>query len=229
MTAAVTVLCAVLGVPGGMLANLLIERIPEKQPLRPLPGPGDLTRSTLHRLVIAATVALFTGTALRFGADWAVPAYLVFFVCLVSVSVIDSQRQIIPNRIVYPTIFVSVPLLLLAAVAGGEWDRFWQALVGASLAWLALLIIHVIQPSGMGFGDVRLAFVLGLFLGWINLSHVVTGLFLGVLLISAVGLVLALLRLRSLQEHIAFGPFLAAGSTVAVFAGQGILGWWGGG
>ncbi|MDQ4069282.1 MAG: A24 family peptidase [Actinomycetota bacterium] len=229
MTAAVVVLCAVLGVPAGMLANLLIERIPEKQPLRPLPAPGHLAGSTLQRLVIVATVALFTGTALRFQADWAVPAYLVFFVCLVSVSVIDSQRQIIPNRIVYPTIFASVPLLALAALAGGEWDRFWRALVGASLAWLALLVIHIIQPSGMGFGDVRLAFVLGLFLGWINLGHVVTGLFLGVLLISVVGLVLALLRLRSLQEHIAFGPFLAAGSTVAVFAGQGILRWWGGG
>ena len=229
MTATVAVVCAVLGIPAGMLANLLIERIPEKQSLRPVPSPAELTGSVLHRLVILATVALFAGTALRFGPDWVVPAYLVFFVCLVSVSVIDSQRQIIPNRIVYPTIFASIPLLALAAVAGGEWDRFWHALLGATLAWLALLVIHVIQPSGMGFGDVRLAFVLGLFLGWINLSHVVTGLFLGVLLISVVGLVLALLRLRSLQEHIAFGPFLAAGSTLAVFAGQGILRWWQGG
>lgn len=226
MKAAVTVVCALLGVPGGMLASLLVDRIPEKQPLRPLPGRRDLTGSVLHRLVIAATVALFTGTALHFGADWAVPAYLVFFVCLVSVSVIDSQRQIIPNRIVYPTIFVSVPLLALAALAGGEWGRFGHAVVGATLAWLALLVIHLISPSGMGFGDVRLSFVLGLFLGWISLAHVFTGLFLGVLLICAVGLVLAALRLRSLQEHIAFGPFLAAGSTLAVFAGEAITRWW---
>ena len=228
MKAAVAVLCALLGVPGGMLANLLVERIPEKQPLRPLPAARDLSRSTLHRLVIAATVALFAGVGLRFGADWVVPAYLVFFVCLVSVSVIDSQRQIIPNHIIYPTIFASVPLLALAALAGGEWDRFGHALLGATLAFLALLVIHLIQPSGMGFGDVRLAFVLGLFLGWINLSHVFVGPFLGVLLISAVGLVLAVLRLRSLQEHIAFGPFLAAGSTVAVFAGDAVIQWWAG-
>jgi leader peptidase (prepilin peptidase) / N-methyltransferase len=157
-----------------------------------------------------------------------VPAYLVFFTCLVAITVIDFQLQIIPNRIVYPTIFASVPLLALAALARGDWDRFGEALLGATLAWLALLVLHLISPAGMGFGDVRLAFVLGLFLGWIDLGHVITGLFLGVLLIAVVGIVLAALRLRSIQEHIAFGPFLAAGSTVAVFAGNAIIKWWAG-
>lgn len=229
MKAVVTVLCALLGIPGGMLANLLVERIPEKRRLRPLPAARTMASSRLQILAIVATVALFAGVGLRFGADWVVPAYLVFFVCLVSISVIDSQRQIIPNYIVYPTIFASIPLLALAALIEGEWDRFGHAMLGATLAWLALFIIHMISPAGMGFGDVRLAFVLGLFLGWINLSHVVTGMFLGVLLISVVGIVLAVLRLRSLQEHIAFGPFLAAGSTLAVFAGEPIIRLWMGG
>ncbi|CAA9274024.1 MAG: hypothetical protein AVDCRST_MAG10-3464 [uncultured Acidimicrobiales bacterium] len=226
MTLVTAVFCALLGVPGGMLANLLIDRAPDKQPLRPVPPLRSLARSPRHVVVISATAALFAGTAFRFDGDWVIPAYLVFFVCLVSVSVIDSQLQIIPNRIVYPTIFASVPLLALAALISGEWDRFGHAVIGATLAWLALLLIHLISPSGMGFGDVRLSFVLGLFLGWISLGHVFTGLFLGVLLISAVGVVLAVLRLRSLQDHIAFGPFLAAGSTLAVFAGEAIIRWW---
>jgi leader peptidase (prepilin peptidase)/N-methyltransferase len=229
MKAAVAVLCAVLGIPGGVLANLLVERIPEKRRLRPLPPARTLAATRLQVLVIVATVALFAGTALRFGADWVVPAYLVFFLCLVSISVIDSQRQIIPNYIVYPTIFISIPLLAFAALVQGEWDRFGHAMLGATLAWLALFVIHMISPGGMGFGDVRLAFVLGLFLGWIGLSHVVTGMFLGVVLISVVGILLALLRLKSLQEHIAFGPFLAVGSTLAVFAGGPIIRWWSGG
>ena len=186
MTAAVAVVCALLGVPGGMLANHLIDRSPDKQPLRPLPPLRTLARSPRQLLVIAATAALFAASALRFDGGWVVPAYLVFFLCLVSVSVIDFQLQIIPNRIVYPTIFASVPLLALAALLGGDWDRFGQAMLGATLAWLALLVIHLISPAGMGFGDVRLAFVLGLFLGWIDLGHVMTGLFLGVLLIAVV-------------------------------------------
>jgi leader peptidase (prepilin peptidase)/N-methyltransferase len=172
---------------------------------------------------VMATAALFAGTVLRFGADWVVPAYLVFFVCLVAVTVIDFQRQIIPNRIVYPTIFAAIPLLAMAALAGHEWDRFGHALMGASLAWLSLLVIHLISPGGMGFGDVRLAFVLGLFLGWISLGHVFTGLFLGVVLISVVGIGLSVLRLRRLSDHIAFGPFLAGGSILAVFAGHAIM------
>ena len=229
MKGVVAVLCALLGVPGGMFANLLVERIPEKRRLRPFPAARTLAATRLQILVIVATVALFAGAGLRFGADWVVPAYLVFFLCLVSISVIDSQRQIIPNYIVYPTIFASVPLLALAALIDGEWDRFGHAMLGATLAWLALFAIHMISPGGMGFGDVRLAFVLGLFLGWISLSHVVTGLFLGVVLISVVGIVLAALRLKSLQEHIAFGPFLAVGSTVTVFAGGALIRWWSGG
>lgn len=229
MKVLVTALCALLGVPAGMFANLLVERIPEKRRLRPFPPAATLAATRLQILVVVATVGLFAGAGLRFGPDWVVPGYLVFFTCLVSISVIDSQRQIIPNHIVYPTIFASIPLLALAALIEGEWDRFGHAMLGATLAWLALFVIHMISPSGMGFGDVRLAFVLGLFLGWISLSHVVTGLFLGVVLISVVGVVLALLRLKSLQEHIAFGPFLAAGSTLAVFFGEGIIRWWTGG
>ena len=228
MTVAVAVVCALLGVPAGMLANLLIDRSPDKQPLRPLPPFGTLADSTIDRLVIVATMALFAGAALRFEGDWVVPAYLVFFLCLVAITVIDFRLQIIPNRIVYPTIFAAIPLLALAGLADGEWDRFGHAMMGATLAWVALLVIHLISPAGMGFGDVRLSFVLGLFLGWISLSHVFTGLFLGVLLICAVGIVLAVLRLKSLQEHIAFGPFLAAGSTLAVFAGREIIRWWSG-
>ncbi|HEX3622042.1 MAG TPA: A24 family peptidase [Acidimicrobiales bacterium] len=222
------VLAALLGVPAGMFANLLIDRVPEKQPLRPLPELRTLVRPPRYAVVVVATAALFAGAVLRFRDDWVVPAYLVFFLCLVTITVIDFQRQIIPNRIVYPTIFAAIPLLAFAALAGDEWARFGHALMGASLAWLALLLIHLISPSGMGFGDVRLSFVLGLYLGWINLAHVFTGLFLGVLLISVVGIVLAVLRLRSLQEHIAFGPFLAAGSILAVFAGHAVIRVWGG-
>jgi leader peptidase (prepilin peptidase) / N-methyltransferase len=226
MKAAVTVLCALLGVPGGMLANHLVDRIPEKRPLRPFPGARDLAGSRVQVISILVTVALFAGTALRFGADWVVPAYLVFFVCLVSVTVIDAERQIIPNYIVYPTIFTSVPLLALAALLQDEWDRFGQSMLGATLGFLALAAIWAVYPAGMGFGDVRLAFVLGLFLGWISLSHVLAGMFLGVALIAVIGILLALLSLKNLQDHIAFGPFLAAGSTLAVFAGEPMIRWW---
>jgi leader peptidase (prepilin peptidase)/N-methyltransferase len=120
---------------------------------------------------------------------------------------------------------VSVPLLAAAAALTGDWHRFGQALLGAALAWLALFAIHVVSPAGMGFGDVRLAFVLGLFLGWLGLSKVLTGLFLGFFLGAVIGIVLIALRLRSRRDHIPFGPFLAAGAVVAVLSGSALTGW----
>ena len=157
--------------------------------------PAAAARVARGALVVQVACGLLWAAAtLRFGADWALPAYLVFFTSLLAISVIDFDLHIIPNRIVYPTIFVSVPLLAVAAAAEGDWGRLRHALIGAALAWLALLVIHLISPAGMGFGDVRLAFVLGLFLGWLSLRHVLTGMFLGFLLGAVIGVGLVLLE-----------------------------------
>lgn len=247
MTDAVLVVgCAVLGLVVGVLLNVVIDRVPTKQPLRPLrplrrqseagtepgteprtdPGTETSRRPARHVLVPVANAALFAGAAVRFGADWVVPAYLVFFASLLAISVIDLQLQIIPNRIVYPTIFVTVPLLTLAALVEDDWSAWRRALLSGAVAWLALLVIHLVSPGGMGFGDVRLSFILGMFLGWISYGHVLTGLFLGFLLGAVVGGGLVLVRLRARTDHVPFGPFLAAGTSLAVFAGGPIVRAW---
>ena len=239
--------CAVLGLVVGVFLNVVIDRVPAKQPLLPLlplrrPPAGAaaeveaeteaVTATVATRrpardvLVPLATAALFAGVAARFGSDWVVPAYLVFFASLLAISVIDLQLQIIPNRIVYPTIFVTVPLLTLAALVEDDWSAWKRALISGALAWLALLIIHLISPGGMGFGDVRLSFILGMFLGWISYGHVLTGLFLGFLLGAVIGGLLVVVRVRARTDHVPFGPFLAAGTALAVFAGGPLVRAW---
>ena len=245
---------AVLGFAAGALVNLLVDRVPSKRSLRPLSGgcracaPVDdadgpavgavlwpvgrrcrvcgRARSPRYPVAQLLTAVAFAAVGLRFGADWAVPAYLVFFTSLLAVSLIDLELNIIPNRIVYPTIWLSLPLLALAAVAEGELDRLGWALVGAAAAWAVLLVIHLVSPAGMGFGDVRLSFVLGLFLGWLDLRLVLVGIFLGFLLGSVLGVLMVALGLRSRKDHIPFGPFLAAGAAVAVLAGDPLVEWW---
>ena len=254
VTAFVTVVCGLFGLVVGSFLNVVIYRVPRKEsvvrPRSRCPGCGTqlaerdnipvvswvLLRgkcrtcgepiSARYPLVELLTGVLFVAGALRFGVDWVLPAYLVFFASLVAITFIDLEHYIIPNRVLYPTLYITVPLLVLAAAAQGDWDNLQRALVGAVGAWVFFLLLHLVSPRGMGFGDVRLSFLLGLFLGWLDLRHVFLGIFVGFLLGSIVGIVLMVLRRRGRKDHIPFGPFLAAGSVIAVLFGSTILGWY---
>jgi leader peptidase (prepilin peptidase)/N-methyltransferase len=78
----------------------------------------------------------------------------------------------------------------------------------------------------MGMGDVKLAVLLGLSLGWLSLGHVLLGLFLGFLLGSLVGVGLVATGVRSRKDHLPFAPFLAAGAVIAVLVGRPLLDWY---
>nr|MBA2438909.1 prepilin peptidase [Acidimicrobiia bacterium] len=158
--------------------------------------------------------------------DWALPAFLVFFAALVAVTVIDLEHYIVPNRIVLATLVVSVPLLALAALVEGDWLSLRTALIGSVAAGAGLLVINLISPRGMGMGDVKLALVLGLYLGWLDLGHVLLGLFLGFLLGAVGGVALIALKLRTRRDHVPFAPFLAGGAVLAVLLGNSLLGWY---
>src|SRR5437879_5667724 len=199
MTAVVAVACGVLGLAVGSFLNVVVYRVPRKEsvvrPRSHCPKCGTQLAdkdnvpvvswlalrgrcrtcgepsSVRYPLVELATGGLFVAAGLRFGADWALPAFLVFFASLLAVSLIDLEHYIIPNRIVYPTLFAGVALLFLAAAADGNWKALERSVIGAAGFWGVLLVVHLVSPRGMGFGDVRLAAVLGLFLGWLGLRY----------------------------------------------------------
>lgn len=225
------ILCGVIGLVTGRLLTVVVERVPARTPL----GPGWKalaraplgTKNNAHTPALElATAVLFAATALRLGSDWALPAFLVFFAALMAVTVIDLEHYIVPNRIVLVTLVVSVPLLALAALVEGDWTSLRTALIGSVAAGAGLLVINLISPRGMGMGDVKLALVLGLFLGWFDLGHVLLGLFLGFLLGAVGGVLLIALKLRSRRDHVPFAPFLAGGAAVAVLFGDSLLGWY---
>ncbi|HSH60783.1 MAG TPA: prepilin peptidase, partial [Acidimicrobiales bacterium] len=137
--------------------------------------------SPRYPLIEFLTGALFAVTAVRLGADWALPAFLVVVAGLIAISAVDLERFIVPNRILYPTLFLAAPLLVLAGALGDDWSSVRTAAIGGALAWGLLLVIHLISPKGMGFGDVRLAGLIGMTLGWLSVGHVLVGLFLGFL------------------------------------------------
>jgi leader peptidase (prepilin peptidase)/N-methyltransferase len=165
----------------------------------------------------------------RFVGSWALPAYLVLAAALLALSVIDLEHYLLPNRIVFPLAGAGVVSLAIVALVEGSGSDFVRALLGGAAAFGALLALHLISPRGMGLGDVKLAFVLVLYLGWLGWGEVFLGLFLGFLLGAVVGVILIAAKLRSRRDHVPFGPFLAAGTLIAIIWGPAILGWYSGG
>jgi leader peptidase (prepilin peptidase)/N-methyltransferase len=179
--------------------------------------------SIRYPLVELASAGLWVAMALRFGATWALPAYLVLVSALLALSLIDLDTFLLPNKIVYPLSVALVVLLGVAALLDDAGDDFVRALLGGLAAFGFFLVVHLIAPRGMGFGDVKLSFSLGVALGWISWGSVFVGLFLGFLLGAVVGVLLIATKLRTRRDHVPFGPFLAAGTVLGILFGQALL------
>jgi leader peptidase (prepilin peptidase)/N-methyltransferase len=168
--------------------------------------------SAWRRPGTACVVAVVAPLAfVRFG--WTAHAFVVAFLLavLVTLSVIDYERRILPNAIVLPAAVV-----VLAAQIATEPGRTPEWLVAAFGAAGALLVLSLVNPAGMGMGDVKLAFLLGAALG----GHVVTALLIGSLCIWPVAVVLFIRHGRAARRTaIAFGPFLGFGAIVAALIG----------
>ena len=207
----------------------MIERVPERRTLRrPFPESVPGCARGAVGLLVLGTGLLFAAIGWRFAASWELPAFLVLAGALVALSVIDLAHFLLPNRIVFPLAAASVVLLGLAAVVDGDSDAFLRALACGAGRVRRVRPLHLVSPRAMGFGDVKLAFLLGLYLGWLGAGEVVLGLLLGFVYGAVVGLLLIATGVRTRKDHIPFGPFLAAGAMTALLVGEAILDWYSG-
>jgi len=166
-----------------------------------------------YPLVELATALLITGCILRFGISGRAAVAAVFCAALVAVTATDLEHRIIPNRIVLPAAVV-----VLAAQTALDPSVEWVA--AAAGAFLFLFVAALAYPGGMGMGDVKLAFLMGAALG----RTVPVALMVGMIsaMLPAVVLV-ARHGSKARKMGIPFGPFLALGSVVALFAGHALL------
>ncbi len=234
MTALVVVGCGLLGLAVGGLVSVVAETASADEPLHPrmrrrlaAGGPPALVSYRSPWLPLL-TGAVFAALAARFGADAALPAFLVLGAGAVAISAIDLRLFLIPNHVLYPTLVAMAGLLALAAAIDGRWSDLGRAGVGGAAGFGAMLVIHLVNPAGLGFGDVRLAALLGAALGWISLGRVVLGLFAGFLAAALLGVVLMAAGRKQGQDSLPFGPFLVAGALVAILAGGPVLEWYAG-
>jgi leader peptidase (prepilin peptidase)/N-methyltransferase len=179
--------------------------------------------SARYPLVEAGTAALFVAVAARFGWSWELPAYLYLAAVAIALAAIDLDVLRLPDQIVLPSYVVAAALFVPAMIARGDWGTAARALLAAGVLWV---LFEIISRFGMGRGDVKLAPLLGLYLGWLGWSWVAVGMFAAFLLGGLVGVVLIALRVACRKTRIPFGPYLLAGAFLAVFAAAPIADWY---
>jgi leader peptidase (prepilin peptidase) / N-methyltransferase len=217
---ALLVACGVLSLPAGWLAGTLYDRVPDELPLfRPLARP----RLTGVYLAMHVTMlAVFLLAARRFAESHRLELadYLLLFTALVALSFIDLDTLRLPDRIVAPLLVVSIPLIALTSLLQGDAPRIRYAIAGGAFYFVFLLVVHLVIPRGMGFGDVKLAAVMGMYVGWLApsvrgaVSLTLYAMMIGFLVGSFAGLIVFAFRRRS--RAIPFGPFLAFGTVVVI-------------
>jgi leader peptidase (prepilin peptidase)/N-methyltransferase len=144
----------------------------------------------------------------------------------IALAAIDLDTHRLPNALTLPSYGVLAALLLLPAAIEGRWDDYLRAALGGVALFAFYFLLVLVYPKGMGLGDVKLAGVLGIALGWLGWGSVLVGGFLGFLLGAAVGGGLMVLGKAGRKSKIPFGPFMVAGALLAVFVGQDFADWY---
>jgi leader peptidase (prepilin peptidase)/N-methyltransferase len=250
MSFSLLIVCAVVaGLVIGSFLTVVVDRVPQGESVVAPPsrcgscglrlGPLDLVpvlswaalrgkcrqcgaKIGIEPVVLELTTAgLFVLMAVRFDdMRAAIPAYWILCATLVALTWIDLRTQRLPREITYTGIVLGSIALVVAALVLDEPERIWMAALGAGIALATMWLIYTFSRGGMGDGDVRLAPLLGLFLGWINPGIVLPGLFFGFLAGAVVGVAMMAGNRAGRRTALPFGPFLALGTIVGIFVGQ---------
>jgi leader peptidase (prepilin peptidase)/N-methyltransferase len=242
------VLLGLAGVPVGSFLNVVVERTPSRTPLRAtvagethppqswlgvpvqpwlLRGARGAPRLRRWLAVELATAVVFASLAGRYGDTASILPLLVLGAGLVAASAVDLEHLRIPDRITFPTLALAVPAMVAVSLAHDNTGALRGAIVGSVGFFVLLLVPHLVYPRGMGFGDVKLAILMGLYLGWLGwkpdeqvigpVRLVLDSLVLGCLLGVVFGLAHAAATRR--RGEFPFGPALASAClVVAIWA-----------
>jgi leader peptidase (prepilin peptidase)/N-methyltransferase len=194
--------------------------------------------SSRYPIVEAATGAFFLLVAVRFWPVGGLPAdaahivarllemaaFLYLAAISLALAIIDTEHQRLPNRIVVPSYAVAVALLGAASVLTGDWSGLVRTLIGGAALFVFYFGIAFAYPKGMGFGDVKLAGVLGLYLAFLGWGPLIVGAFAAFLVGGVFAIVLIASKRVGRKGGIPFGPWMLVGAWIGVFAGQAVFG-----
>ncbi len=244
--AAVFVAVPLFGLVIGSFLNVVIARLPERRSLwspgSACPGCGaaiawydnipvlsflalrgrcracGVAISWRYPIVELATGAAFLGAYATFGPTGRFVAAAVLLSALITITAIDLRLQIIPDAITLPGILVGV----LSSVGTGR-PAALDSVIGVLVGGGVFFFIILVQPAGMGGGDMKLGAMLGAFLGW---KVLLFSLLVAVVGGGALAVVLLATGLRGRKDPVPFGPFLALGGATGLFWGERVVAWY---
>jgi leader peptidase (prepilin peptidase)/N-methyltransferase len=248
---AVLLLAGVLGLAVGSFLNVVVWRVPRGEsvahPPSACPGCGHPIRardnvpvvswlglrgrcrdcgarvSVRYPLVEAGTAVLFVLVAWHI-EPWAVPAFAYLAAIGVALTLIDLDTHRLPNSIVLPSYPVLGALLGLASWGTGDLDALVRAAIGGTALWAWYFGLCLAYPRGMGFGDVKLAGLLGAALAWLGWGPFAVGSFTAFLLGGLFSVALLVTGRATRRTGIPFGPWMVMGAAVGIAVGEPLWG-----
>jgi leader peptidase (prepilin peptidase)/N-methyltransferase len=186
---------------------------------------GHKQRRT-NAVILMATIVLSGLLPPALPSLWVLPAFLVFVWAMILLTVTDLDTKLIPNRILGPATGVGVILLVLGALPEISSGSLIEAAIGGVGYFLVMLVLALIVRGGLGFGDVKLAFLIGVFTGYLSVGHVLVSGIGSFLIGGIVAVFLLITRKSSRKDAIPFGPFMTIAAILTIFLGQDIIDWY---
>jgi leader peptidase (prepilin peptidase) / N-methyltransferase len=230
---------AVCGAVGGWFVPALIGRLPEpapdpepetepqepKKPEEPKEPYADIAaiRGLAWKSALASTAcAALVGAAV--GWQWALVILVPLVPLSVALAVVDWRTRLLPTRLVLPATGVAILLGLIGWAVTRDADDLVRALIALVAVRSFFWVLWWFHSAGMGFGDVRLAALLGFALGQLGWGEVVVGAYSGFLIFGLPGLLLAIVRRDRalLKSAFPFGPFMLVGALIGVLVGSAV-------
>jgi leader peptidase (prepilin peptidase)/N-methyltransferase len=224
--------------PTGPAAVPDLDAVPSVPEVTDLPAVDDIpVEPVRHLLTEGPSISRMVGagvvTGLLFGLTAAnlkvrghpadlvlVLPFWVFLAAAVTVSVTDLTHRLVPRQVLYPAAVVIVPLLVLCSAQLHQWHPLVDAALAGVGAFAVLFLVWFFVPKGMGFGDVRLAGLIGLTVGYLGLLQAYMSFLMGFVLGLLFGLLLMIGSPSGRKTQIPFAPALCIGAAIAIVWGD---------
>lgn len=182
--------------------------------------------SPRYPAVELVTGICFALTGLTIGRSLLLLPMLWFVAVAIALFMIDIDVRRLPNAIVLPSWLVVAVGFAVVALVTGTWTDLWRSLLAGLASGVLYFGLAMAYPAGMGMGDVKLAVLLGLVLGWFGWPQVIVGFFAGFLFGAIWGLLAMAAGKAGRKSAIPFGPFMILGALFALLAAEPVVNWY---